>query len=266
MKHPHHLLLSGVCLGLLSVLTTGCNQTTQTTSGRQYLDRYDHATGTGRMGNIDEEIRAVAAVEPILEFPARIGLARIENGRLSQVPEIEATRWIELAGDLGPGYGEFIPLSPLITEMVAGPAHHNARSANPSAATDIVNRIRLGAARQHLDAVLIYEVYASTSNRSLPSSILNWTLIGAYIVPSEKAEIEGFAQALLVDVRNGYPYGAAQASVSRTQVSTLVSSWDRRRIGAEETKMASAVQLAPEVGTMIRQLRMELAESRLNQL
>ena len=68
--------------------------------------------------------------------------------------------------------------------------------------------IRLGAARQHLDVVLIYESFGKSQDRSNPLAITKLALIG-YFLPTENIEAEGLAQAVLVDVRNGYHYGSA---------------------------------------------------------
>jgi hypothetical protein len=87
-------------LGLCALAGTllGCATTdTQTTSGEDYLRKYQAVptaapTGADDFGghNIDQMIRDAASVEPVLKFPARIGLARIENGNLSAIPEEEA--------------------------------------------------------------------------------------------------------------------------------------------------------------------------------
>jgi len=82
--------------------------------------------------DIDQRVREVANVEPILRFPARIGLARIgiENSRPTLIPPPaeEAKAWVDLAEDLGPEYGEFVPISPLIAAMLAPPHPSNTRT------------------------------------------------------------------------------------------------------------------------------------------
>jgi hypothetical protein len=79
--------------------------------------------------------------------------------------------------------------------------------------SDIFRKVRLGAARQHLDYVLIYEVFSETKTTKLASSVANWTIIGGYFVPSREIETSGFANALLLDVRNGYPYGSGKCHI-----------------------------------------------------
>ena len=87
-----------------------------------------------------------------------------------------------------------------------------------------VEDIRLAAARQHLDAVLIYETDATDDIKSNPLSLAEWTLIGAFVLPSENVRAEGIAQGILIDVRNGYPYGTLQESTDDT---TSAARFDR---------------------------------------
>lgn len=244
---PIHILV-----GLtLSILLSGCMQTTQTTSGRDYLSQYESAP-TGSASNIDAEVRAIASVEPLLRFPARIGLAKVYNGQICNLTETEATAWTQAHTQLGDQFGEFVPVSPLVAEMVYTP------SSNPQ---DVVRKIRLGAARQHLDAVVIYEVFAETSEQTLPSAVANWTIIGAYFVPSEQSESVGYANALLIDVRNGYPYGTATATASKEDLHTAVTHYSRRQQQQNDAQVAAAVNLIPEVVKVFKTLQVELKQS-----
>ena len=140
-------------LTLASVALAGCAYSTQTTSGADFLARYgDPAyvaeSGPGAAQALDDEIRAIAAVEPNLRFPARIGVARLEGRQLTTVPPEELVHWGELADALGPDVGDFVPVSPLIAAMVAPQADDPRR---PAAPAELIADIRRGAARQHLD-------------------------------------------------------------------------------------------------------------------
>ena len=48
-----------------------------------------------------------------------------------------------------------------------------------------MRRIRLGAARQHVDAVLIYEVFANSERSSNPLAVTKIALVGFFLAPSE---------------------------------------------------------------------------------
>ena len=257
--HIRYLLASAaICVAL-----AGCSQTTQTTSGREYLRTYAQDAGP-KGAPMDDEIRQAAAVEPLLRFPARIGLARIgsvdrwRGPELTNIPASEAGAWQTAARNLGPSFGEFVPISPLVAELFDDRTERN-RSSN---AREVVRKIRLAAARQHVDAVIIYESDGTADSTSNPLSIADWTLIGLFIVPGQDVEAHGVAQAMLIDVRNGYPYGTAQAEAKDSSITVRVATEDTEQNLAESARASAVRNLVPEVEKMMRNLRMELAEKR----
>lgn len=225
-------------------------------------------------GPMDPAIKRAAAVEPVLTFPARIGIARIDNGILAPIPELEIDAWIKLGERLGPDWGEFVPVSLLIVALAT--PERTAEDA-PSSCTDhryyrqtqpmdcvreTVNQIRLGAARQHIDVVLIYEVFGTGQNTSNPLSVTKLALVGFFLAPSQNLEADGFAHAVLVDVRNGYTYGFA-SSVADDAAFALSTSVNDNEVMADvllEAKTAATIKLTQEVEVMARNLRQELAE------
>jgi len=243
-----------------TVLLSSC-RSVQTTSGKSYLASYPEKTGYRGDDDIDREVREVAAVEPLLRFPARIGLARIYNGVLTNIPNEEMDKWMESSDNLGDSFGKLITVSPLIADMVSGAPLREGRRGriSPAGRKEVIRKIRLGAARQHIDAVWIYEVFSKTSNTTLPTSLANWTIIGAYIIPSERAETVGFANAILLDVRNGYPYAVASASVKKSDYMTFIGHRDKRLKLEEKNQIASAIKLVPEVEKAMRELKAELS-------
>jgi hypothetical protein len=253
MKNRHKNILRTILLLSTALLFAGCD-TTQTTSGKDYISKYEPASAFASNSRIDHEVREIASVEPILRFPARIGLAKIHNGQISNLSEAEAEAWTEATSELGSAFGEFIPVSPLIAEMVYTKSS-NVKGQN---AAEVVRKIRLGSARQHLDAVLIYEVFSKTDQKTLPTAVANWTIIGAYIVPSKESKTVGYANALLVDVRNGYPYGTADARATEIDLSTMVNQYSNKRRQGNEAQVAAALNLVPEVVTMFEKLQKEL--------
>ncbi|MGJ8652173.1 MAG: hypothetical protein ACSHX8_02765 [Opitutaceae bacterium] len=256
MKTIYHLTHCAVAISSLLFLS-GCESTTQTTSGREYLNKYEQAPQTGEntaseQGNLDAEVRRIANIEPLLKFPARIGIAKIYNGQLSNLTGTEAEAWNNTRAELGKDFGEFVPVSPMIAEMVYSPHSGNTRT------SEIVRKIRLGAARQHLDAVLIYEVFSETEELTLPSAVAAWTIIGAYFVPSDQSTTIAFSNALLVDVRNGYPYGTASASAKKVDLTTMVAERGQVRRQQDDAQDAAALKLMPEIVDMFRNLQAEL--------
>ncbi len=266
------LTLPGAMLGLVSALAA-CVHGSQTTSGSRYLAKYDAAGGVPA-AITDAQIVAAADVEPTLAFPARIGLARIDLGRLSAVPAEEAKIWQDLAGRLGSSWGQFVPVSPLVAALASAetgtsacrprsPAYEGRRERKPAVDFDCLREtlqtIRLGAARQHLDAVLIYESFGKSQNRSNFLAVTQLAVIG-FFLPTENVEAEGLAQAVLVDVRSGYHYGTATA-VAKEQAHRLSTPTNIDTAHAavqDEARLDAVTALAAEVETMAVELRREL--------
>lgn len=252
------------------ILVSGCS-TIQTSSGRSYLERYepmesysskDKNLDNKKSRSINQLIRQAAAVEPTLEFPARIGLARIGSGYISTIPADELEAWDNSRQKLGSEFGEFIPVNPMIANMVAKSLEYDRYSKYHHRVVDVMNKIRLGAARQHLDAVLIYEVYSREDSKSNILSIANLTIIGASILPSKLVSTEGFANAMLVDVIQGYPYGTAEASLDKSEMTTTFGVSDKKQQLSDEIKSEVTVKLTEEVEIMFRNLQLELLRSR----
>mgnify|MGYP000482803547 CR=1 FL=1 len=239
-------------------LTSGCASHIQTTSGKSYLEKYDRVEtptiSTEEYQDINSLVRQVASVEPTLKFPARIGVARIDAGRLTAIPDKEVEYWEESRRNIGYGFGEFIPVSPLITNMVASAAGLD----KTDRVSSVVDKIRLGAARQHLDAVLIYEVYSREQSESNLFAIGDLTIIGAYILPSKSVETQGYANALLIDVVQGYPYGTAEASLEKSEFSSTFGRHDKQQKLSAEIKTEVAAKLVVEVEEMFKDLRIAL--------
>lgn len=264
--------LAALALGFgATVLLAACGHSVQTTSGSKYLSAYnDPEVAIDREVATDAEIAAAADVEPQLRFPARIGLARIGEQGLVAAPPAEAQAWLELAGRLGSGYGEFVPVSPLVaalatpepSKLVVTLNQDRARSYRTSLAR-VVRDIRLGAARQHLDAVLIYETFGTSSEASNPLAVTKLALIG-FFLPTENVEAEGAAQAVLVDVRNGYTYGTASAVSQKpaSRITNVSDSDDAHAAARGEAEARAVANLTGEVEIMMRDLRLALAEQR----
>lgn len=248
-------------LGLIGIALamSSCSSTTQNSSGAEYLAKYDGvATSAATTGDesFEETLRKVAAVEPVLSFPAKIGLARIEQGRLTALPADELKSWMDLRDNLGEDFGEFVLVNPMIAEMVS-----NSVKTKDSSISSI-NQIRLAGARQHLDAVLIYEVQTKSDGKDNLLSLGNITIIGSYVLPSETVEAEGSASAVLIDVLQGYPYGTADVSIDKQKgYATNNGTYDRGQEMRNEISKVAVEKLSPEVEKMFRDVR-EAADER----
>lgn len=239
----------GAVLALLAA--TACANDTQTSSGADFVAArpgWAAQAGGGTRG-VDRAVLEAASAEPLLRFPARIGLARLSHGRLTGVPAEEADAWIAMLERLGPGYGQVVPVSPLLAGFDA-----QRRDASRSPVDDI----RIAAARQHIDAVLIYEVTSASRDRATVLSAADFTIIGAFLIPSRSLQGTATAAALLVDVRNGYPYGSALANAQQGGISTSVGSYSRLMDVQGEAQVAAVRNLTGEVATMFERLGREL--------
>lgn len=264
----------------VATLAAGCTPATQTTSGADYLAGYQPVAArpepavTHRLARsgkdlalvetrrtrptTDDLIRDAAAIEPLLRLPARIGLARIEDGRLTTIPEGEAAAWQELAGRHA-GFGSFAAVDPFLADYTARLILPQDRRAQRRDAMDLLTRIRLGAARQHMDAVLIYEIGAR--ERRVPGfeSLRSVGVLGAAPLPAEPLEKEGVARALLMDVRNGYPYGIASASVDLAPLESPFWSGAVEEHDTYRAKAAIARALTAEADQVIAELTKQIA-------
>ena len=233
------------------IVLGACETSLQTSSGADYLARYDasHEAANGVASDVDEDVRRIAAIEPNLVFPARIGLARIENGRLTALPEQDARIWQEEVEQLGRVYGEFVPVSPMIAEMVSPTS---TRRSNRTA--DVIAHIRRGAARQHLDYVLAYEVGASRREKSNALALADLTIIGMFVLPSRTIDVEATASGLMLDVRTGYPYATLTTHADKSGVSRAVSERSTGLNYADTAKAQAVSKLAAEFGDAIDDL------------
>jgi len=262
-----------VIMASAAALLGGCAAYTQNTSGGEYMTRmetqeslYAAATGVAPAAakadaarptaspqtSERDAIRIAASVEPILEFPARIGLARIYQGRLTAIPLAEAEEW-RTFGERNARLGAFTPISPAIA-AVARLSVYGGEQADPQfdrTVADVMGDIRLGAARQHLDAVLIYEIGAYAKEANTWLAIADLTIIGGAILPTRQLNAYAAGQSLLLDVRNGYPYGFATAAADLERLSaSWGSDWRREDLRAEASLQALQ-KLLVETQTMV---------------
>jgi hypothetical protein len=233
-----------------SLLLMGCAHAVQTTSGAEFVSARD-ADG---IRPIDADIAQIAAVEPNLHFPARIGVARIVNGKLS-LPSADEGGMLAELGARQADLGEFVQISPLIAAMVTGRDPSGQTIGNRQAPGQVVQDIRKTAARQHLDYVLIYEMGARSRVTDTPFALADVTLIGGAFLPTRNIRVAGVGQALFLDVRNGYPYGTAQVAEDLSGLGRSFGQ-DRRqeRLRERATDKVFAA-LMPEVESMLDKLQ-----------
>jgi len=201
-------------------------------------------------------VRDIAAVEPDLQFPARIGLARIGPFRtLMSVPTDEAESWRASAEKLGPSFGTFIPVSPLVANSVS--------SFDQKQNTTVIDHIRRGAARQHLDYVIIYEVADKTNSNGNALRLADLTVLGLFVLPSRNLKAEATASAILLDVRNGYPYLTGSTFADKKAISTVVGRNDKKDKLKNAARRVAVAQIAEEFAQGLEDLKLVVDDIRL---
>jgi len=274
MRKPLFALAALLMLGACGTYAT------QTTSGADYLASYAPVkaspqpvvertvrhvgTGTGSVTgsrteiveekvqtlSTDDLIRHAAAIEPLLQLPARIGLARIEGGELTMIPEGESALWVELA-QRHAVVGSFAAIDPFLADYTMRTVLPQDRRALRRDVYDIITQIRLGAARQHMDAVLIYEVGARQGRVKGIDGLAPVYVLGPAALPARPIRQEGVARAFLMDVRNGYPYGTASASVDLKPLDRPFWADKPKDAQGIEAKVLITRGLVPEVEKVI---------------
>lgn len=250
-------------LAAVFLAASACTTTTQYSSGMDYVARYQkQSTNAAALprsrASLDDDILRIASVEPMLEFPARVGLARIHRRQLTTPPLDEAQTWQEMSERVGNDYISFVPVSPMITNMVTSElSEHKSRN--------IISQIRAGAARQHLDYVLVYEVMQKDDRISNGLRLADLSILGLFVLPSRDVEVDVTASAMLIDVRNGYPYGSTSVFKTKTEIATLAGSNKRAEKMTDKLRILAVTDLTDEVETMTRELRIKRAEYKLAQ-
>ncbi len=250
--------LSGIACVLLGV--TACTSTIQTTSGADYLAAYEnrYTPAVGGESGVDAQIKSIAAIEPQLHFPARIGLARIERRQLSAIPVSEMEIWADTVSTFGPEVGEFVPVSPLIASMVT-----ETRRRSGDHAGKVVEDIRKGAARQHLDYVIAYEVTSFADAKANALSLADLSVIGMFVIPSRSIDVEASVSAIMLDVRNGYPYATITGFAEKGGISTAVTQRSSRYELMDTAEGAALRDVTRQMKDVMTELRIRAAKATL---
>ncbi len=245
-------------LGLLVVSISACESSVQNTSGKEYLANHASISGsqTKDAQSFQQKLHDAANIEPTLKFPARIGIARVDTkygrGNFSAIPPEEMEHWTKLSEALGKEVGQFIPVSGLVLATLKEAEDRDTKTENT------VQQIRLASARQHLDAVLIYEVSGKETRDSNILKVADLTVLGMFIFPSQELKSDALAGAALIDVMNGYPYAQTSASFSQEEFST---SWGRES-SIEKLQVSSKAAAVEKLTKNIEKLFQELRTAR----
>lgn len=103
-----------------------------------------------------------------------------------------------------------------------------------------LTELRLAAAEQGADALLVVRAAYDTDSYVNPFSLFYLTLIGYFIVPGSNLDILAMLDSAVIDVGNGYVYATAQAEgqASRTRPGAYMNSDAMKDIAAEKALKA----------------------------
>ncbi|MDB5305152.1 MAG: putative lipoprotein [Phycisphaerales bacterium] len=175
------------------------------------------ALGVSRESLTDSSINTTLAKEPLAKFPTGIAAVRIQApGYKSNTAEgwgggsycVITTRDIETDKD-------WDRLSKL--PMVTGVAPINRLLLPQQLNTDL--ELRQAAASLHADMVLIYTI---DTQFYIKDHLAPLTVVTLGLSPNQTAQVVTTASAVLMDTRNGYLYGYAEATEKGMQLS---NSW-----------------------------------------
>ena len=239
---------------LLLTALTACAPGMQNSSGRDYVA----ARGATGHLSIDADIARIAAVEPHLHFPARIGVAQVSGGQLI-LPDPTTADLLTALALRHADMGVFIPVSPSIASMVGTAGSSGIAPRYTGSDHDAVQDIRRAAARQHMDYVLIVEVAADSTETDTALAVADVTLVLGAILPTRQIKVVGVGQALFVDVRNGYPYATAQTSQDLQGLARSFGTYRRAQALEAKALTKTTAALVPEIDTMLTNLVTEAA-------
>lgn len=212
-------------------------------SGAQLSATADLSSPAARL---NAEVAALYDTVPEVILPARIALARAGSREMQVTSEAELAIWRETAAELGEGFGEFLTLSPVSADMAGELTETQVRG--------VVADVRRAAALQKADYVLLYSVATGAGTNSNVLDVADLTIIGLWVAPSRNVNATATAEAILLDVRTGYVFGAATAQGEDTTLTTAMRS-DQAERGARKAAQLDAVEkLANNVKTMALQL------------
>jgi len=206
-----------------------------------------HVDTAALLKDLDRRAQAASSAQPRFAFPARIGVARIEHGAITPIPGDEWTEWRGLRERMTPALGELTPVTALVAQsLTTAPV-----SRTPH---DAITNLRLAAAREQLDAILLYEVTTAHSLEQTELTLLDATIVGAWLFPTHKSRFTAHASATLIDVRSGLAYGSVIGNAEDVCSATLLGSEDKIVRQRDATVRKSVAALAPEIGALMTRL------------
>lgn len=188
-----------------------------------------------------------AAVARGLTLPARIGLVRVRNGRITPVPGPERARWAGMVFQVNQRLLYPLRLVPLPPPQPATAA----AVADAPAPGGGIESLLDGAARSGLDAVLFYELSVRVEGDRLAAALADLPVFGGVIPQTASTEGHGTALAVLVDSADGAVMGHTTARMNDRVLAGIRQSEGDAAAMAPAAAYALTHVLAPRVEDLL---------------
>lgn len=221
--------ISRLAVALLACVLIGCASTGLSPRERpgQDVSSYLYASEMGLA--IDPTDAADPQADDSVQPPRVVVPASVTVAQIGEVaPPSAMLEALEAKGEL---FSRVNGISGMLTD--AGVDSYG-RALRPSRemVRDHATKLRQLARSLGSDYLLIYGGTVDATDRGTPLSVLDATIIGAFVVPSRVLEAEGKATAILIDTRSGRVVATATADGNRSGLSPAFG-----REGAQERQM-----------------------------
>jgi len=233
------MVLRSAC-GIGFAVAAGCSTYTTPPPGADF--KAMNLTAQQRQALTDDSISAALAKKPLASFPTSVAVARIESsgyhsdtaqsygsGKYSVVfvRDVEKPEQFDRLSKL-PMITGIAPLNPLLLPR------------NLQDERDL----RQAAAQLHADMLLIYTIDTKFMNQDMAGML---TVITLGASPNQHISVVTTASAVLLDTRNGYLYGAAEATEKRDGLSNAWFSEGAADGSRRQTEAAAFDKLVDEL-------------------
>jgi hypothetical protein len=180
---------SRLALALSVALTTGCGAAYHASRGAVF-------DADGAKEITDDDVRSAFAAAPQLPATSRVAYYTFDDDKVEAIEKMLAS--VERVSSV-------YRIPPL---LVTG-RHHLTEHASWEPPREVgVKKLRLLAARAHADVLVVFD-HGWRGGGANGLVALNVLVVPIFVLPWLSSETESYAQAFVIDVRNGYLYGEA---------------------------------------------------------
>lgn len=243
----HRIALAALSLALLSAGLTGCASSYVAPGGAADPSALGVPADVGqaRRRQTDPDVSRELDKRPLAAFPAAVAFVRVQapgyasytnQGYGAGAYSVVTTRDVEKDEHLA-------RLSAL--PMLAGVAPINRLLLPPTLTDDYA--LREAAARVHADLLLVYtfDTTFEVGDQARPLTVVTLGLS-----PSKQARVATTVSAVLMDTRNGYVYGVAEATERQRKTTNAWQSEEAVDEARRATESAAFEKLVGELETM----------------